>query len=161
MRVHAAVVMCGLAALLAAGCGGPLEPTNEAQLDGAVTSHSAVQISWEEDWDRAFERARGEGKPVLANFYAEWCVWCKHMDTVTFRDTKVAALLEDRVVSVGVDIDDTDRSVLEEHSIEAPPTIVVFDADGTELGRIPGYLPPTGFLRSVEGILSKFAPQSG
>jgi thiol:disulfide interchange protein DsbD len=141
--------------LAAVGCRGPQQTTIEPQIENAVTSHSPVEISWEEDWDAAFKRARSEGKPVLANFYAEWCVWCKHLDSITFRDAKVAALFADRVVPVGVDIDDTDRAMLEEHSIQAPPTIVVFDAEGAELGRIAGYLPPTGFLKTVEGILSK------
>jgi thiol:disulfide interchange protein DsbD len=90
---------------------------------------------------------------VLANFYAEWCVWCKHLETITFRDAKVASLLSNRVVPVGVDVDGTEPSMLEDHRIQAPPTIVVYDPEGTELGRIPGYMPPTGFLRSVEGII--------
>ena len=160
MRARVAVVICGLAVLAIAGCRGSQETADEPPIDVAVTSHSATELRWEEDWDAAFRRARAEGKPVLVNFYAEWCVWCKHLETVTFRDAKVAALLEDRVVPVGVDIDDTDRSMLEEHRIQAPPTVVVFDAEGKELGRIPGYLPPTGFLQSVEGILAKVAPQS-
>jgi thiol:disulfide interchange protein len=147
--------------IAAVSCRGPQEATTEPQLGLAVTSHSAAELRWEEDWDAAFERARTEGKPVLANFYAEWCVWCKHMDSITFRDAKVAALLAERVVTVGVDIDDTDRAMLEEHRIQAPPTVVVFAADGSELGRIPGYLPPTGFLRSIEGILAGARPQAG
>ena len=43
--------------------------------------------------------------------------------------------------------------MLARHRIEAPPTIVVLTGDGRELGRIPGYMPPTGFLKTIEGIL--------
>jgi thiol:disulfide interchange protein len=138
---------------VAAGCGSRQESSAPPQVEQAVTSHTAAEVRWETDWNRGFERARRDGKPVLVNFYADWCVWCKHLETITFRDQKVAALLASRVVPVAVNIDGNVQQLIREHRIEAPPTIVVFDAAGAELGRIPGYLPPTGFLAAVEDIL--------
>jgi len=142
------------------GCGLRQDDAAPPQVEQAVTSHAPAEVRWEIDWDRAFERARREGKPVLVDFYADWCVWCKHLDTITFRDQKVAALLADRVVPVAVNIDGDVQELLRKHRIEAPPTIVVFDASGAELGRIPGYLPPTGFLSAVEGMLKGTPPAS-
>ncbi len=136
------------------GCGVRQDDAAPPQVEQAVTSHTPAEVRWETDWNRGFERARREGKPVLVNFYADWCVWCKHLDTITFRDQKVAALLADQVVPLNVNIDGNVQELLRDHRIEAPPTIVVFSAVGAELGRIPGYLPPTGFLSAVEGILA-------
>jgi thioredoxin-related protein len=87
-------------------------------------------------------------------------VWCKHLESSTFPDAKVAELLSGRVVPLMVDIDGDSKELIREHHIEAPPTIVLFDAGGRELGRIPGYMPPTGFLRAVEGILAGTPPKS-
>lgn len=144
---------------VAAGCGSRQESPAPPQVEQAVTSHAPAEVRWETDWSRAFERARREGKPVLVNFYADWCVWCKHLESITFRDQKVAALLAERVVPVAVNIDGGVSELLREHRIEAPPTIVVFSGAGAELGRIPGYLPPTGFLAAVEDML-KAAPRA-
>jgi thiol:disulfide interchange protein len=143
----------GVTTLAAIGCGAREQVAEPKQVELAVTSHAAAEVRWEHDWDRAFERARGEGKPVLVNFYADWCVWCKHLESITFQDEKVAALLSDRVVPLDVNIDGDVQQIIREYRIEAPPTIVVFDASGAELGRILGYLPPTGFLSTVQRML--------
>lgn len=150
------IIMIGsvvLGLLLSVGCGGHAEAPIAEPMQQAVRSHAAVEVAWEDSWDSAFERAHAEGKPVLANFYAEWCVWCKHLETVTFRDQKVADLLADDVIPVNIDIDGDVKGLIRDHHITAPPTIVVFDPSGNELGRIPGYLPPSSFLTVVQKIL--------
>jgi thiol:disulfide interchange protein DsbD len=145
---------CLAAAVLAlAGCGGQPETAEAPSVSETVTSHGEVDVSWERDWQTAFRRARTEGKPVLVNFYAEWCVWCKHLESITFRDAEVAKLLAGQVVPLSVDIDAVDQQLLREHRVEAPPTIVLLGSDGREIGRIPGYMPPTGFLKTVESFL--------
>jgi thiol:disulfide interchange protein len=146
-------VTVAVAALISGSCGADREQAPEPVLSSGVTSHQTLDVVWEDDWDAAFVRARSEGKPVLVNFYAEWCVWCKHLESVTFRDSKVADVLAGRVVPLAVDIDEVPVDLLRQHRIEAPPTILLLDVDGTELGRIPGYMAPTGFLRVVESFM--------
>ena len=148
-------------ALVATACGGSKDVTPPTAMAPVVTSHDAVEITWEKDWDAAFTRARAEGKPVLINFYAEWCVWCKHLESVTFRDSKVAGVLAARVVPLSVDIDAVDTDLLRQHRVEAPPTIVLMNPEGQELGRIPGYMPPAGFLRAVERVIGPEQPVAG
>lgn len=141
-----------VAAACVVSCGGKSE-TVEAPTEQSVRSHAAVEVRWEDDWDRAFDRAATEGKPVLVNFYADWCVWCKQLETVTFRDQKVAAMLAEKVVPLNIDIDGDVADIVRDHRVQAPPTILVFSQSGEEIGRIPGYLPPSSFLIVVEKIL--------
>ncbi len=141
-----------LAVVVTVSCGGERE-IPEAPAERSVRSHAAVEVRWEDDWDEAFDRAAAEGRPVLVNFYAEWCVWCKQLETVTFRDQKVAAMLAENVVPLNIDIDGDAAGLVRDHRVQAPPTILIFSQNGEEIGRIPGYLPPSSFLIVVEKIL--------
>ena len=160
ITVGAGLLACG-ALIAAIACADRVQQAPAPVVSEAVTSHGKVDVTWETEWDDAFDRARAEGKPVLVNFYADWCVWCKHLDSITFRDAKVAGVLARQVVPLNVDIDEVERALLAEHRVDAPPMIVLLDADGRELGRIVGYMPPAGFLRTVESILEPAASERG
>jgi thiol:disulfide interchange protein len=103
----------------------------------------------------ALERARTEGKPVLVNFYADWCVWCKRLESTTLRDAKVASVLQNRVVPLSLDVDRDGKELSNEYRVDGLPTIIVLDASGQEIGRIPGYMPPDSFLERVEKFLQQ------
>ena len=59
----------------------------------------------------------------------------------------------DRVVPVSLDVDGDGRDLSARYSVEGLPTILVLDADGREIGRIPGYMPPTGFLERIQELI--------
>ena len=134
-------------------CGQP-ESVTEAPIE-TISNHATVEVTWEKDLPSALERARVEGKPVLVNFYADWCVWCKRLESTTFRDAKVASVLQNRVVPLSLDVDGSGRQLSNEYRVDGLPTIVVLDAGGQEIGRIPGYMSPENFLATVEGFLQQ------
>jgi thiol:disulfide interchange protein len=141
------------ATLVGTACGRPEgAPPFTAE---TVSNHGSVTVEWENDFPAAIERARSEGKPVLVNFYADWCVWCKRLESTTLRDAKVAALLSDRVVPVNLNVEGDGRELSNRYHVDGLPTILVLDASGNEIGRIPGYMPPTGFLERVEEFLQQ------
>jgi thiol:disulfide interchange protein DsbD len=99
-------------------------------------------------------RLRAPGRPVMLDFYADWCVSCKEMENFTFRDPRVRAKLGDMLLlraDVTADSAD-DKALLKRFSLFGPPGIVFFDADGREIRglRVVGYQDASTFLRTLE-----------
>ena len=86
------------------------------------------------DFERELAAAAAAGRPVMLDFYADWCVSCKEMEHYTFPDPSVRAALGDAVL-LQADVtanDDEDQALLQRFGILGPPTIVFFDAGGRE-----------------------------
>jgi thiol:disulfide interchange protein DsbD len=79
--------------------------------------------------------AQAEGKPVMLDFYADWCTSCKEMERHTFSDPAVASALQGFVL-LQADVtanDESDRELLNHFEIQGPPLIVFYRSDGEEL----------------------------
>jgi thiol:disulfide interchange protein len=148
-----------IVALIATGsltaCGaGPVDDGRATTSVEAVSSHTA-HLDWEKSWDSAFSRAKSEGKPVLVSFEADWCVWCKKLESITYRDSEVMSLIADSLVPLILDVDKSGRELSDVHGVETLPTVLVFSPSGEEQGRINGYLPPGRFAAAVNEILQE------
>ncbi len=150
---HSLLAAAAIASLLVVSACGRGEESVQPAIADTVTTHGAVTVDWETDFSAALARARAEGKPVLVNFYAEWCVWCKRLESTTLRDNDVKSVLRDQVIPISLDVDGNGRELSNEYRVDGLPTILVLDGNGREIGRIPGYMPPTGFLERVETFL--------
>ena len=148
------VAMMMMGALTACGAGPAEEGPTLASIE-TVSTHGTVSLDWEKSWDSAFSRAKSEGKPVLVTFEAEWCVWCKKLESTTYRDSAVMSLISGSMVAVTLDVDSEGRELSDVHGVESLPTVLVFSPDGEEQGRINGYLPPGRFVEVVNGILQE------
>ena len=93
------------------------------------------------------------GRPVLLDFYADWCVSCKEMEHLTFSDPAVRArmagalLLQADVTANSAD----DKALMKRFGLFGPPGILFFDNDGRERAdaRVIGFLPPQRFAASL------------
>ena len=92
------------------------------------------------------------GRPVMLDFYADWCVSCKEMERFTFTDPKVQAHLKDALL-LQADVTANsaeDKALLARFKLFGPPGIIFFDKAGAEVAyRVVGYEPPEKFLASL------------
>jgi len=86
-------------------------------------------VAWRTDLDAALAEARRTGKPVLADFSAEWCPSCQTMKREVWTDVEVGHDVERLYVPVAVDVDQN-RAVAGRYGITSIPTILILDAAG-------------------------------
>lgn len=146
------------AALVIGAVGGsrdPLQPLGFLRSAGATAEHVAferVKTSAELD-----ARLAAADRPVMLDFYADWCVSCKEMEKFTFSDPQVAAQMR-RMLLLQVDVtanSEEDKALLKRFGLFGPPGIIFFDRQGRERRnlRVVGYQPADRFLRVVNAAL--------
>ncbi|HWH73155.1 MAG TPA: thioredoxin family protein, partial [Methylibium sp.] len=97
---------------------------------------------------------RGAGRPVMLDFYADWCVSCKEMERYTFSDPAIRARLG-KALLLQADVTrntEADRALLKRFKLFGPPGIVFFDASGRELEglRVIGFQNAKRFSQSLD-----------
>ncbi|MGE5864061.1 MAG: protein-disulfide reductase DsbD [Rhizobacter sp.] len=94
------------------------------------------------------------GRPVMLDFYADWCVSCKEYERFTFQDEQVRRRLGDfELLQVDVTANSADdKTLLKRFGLFGPPGIVFFDPQGREksAARVVGYQAGPEFLRSLD-----------
>lgn len=100
------------------------------------------------------EKLRAPGKPVMLDFYADWCVSCKEMEAFTFADAKVKEKLGGMLL-LQVDVTantEQHKELLKRFSLFGPPGIIFFDTRGAEIRglRVIGYQKADRFLVVLE-----------
>jgi len=98
-------------------------------------------------------KLKAPGRPVMLDFYADWCVSCKEMEAFTFSNPQVRAAL-DRMLLLQADVtanSEADKALLKRFSLFGPPGIIFFDADGREIKglRVIGYQNAERFLKTL------------
>ncbi len=99
-------------------------------------------IRWEAYSEGALERARNEGRPVLIDFVADWCIPCHEMEATTFADQRVSHFAQ-TFVMLRADLtleNEQTKAVTERFEVRGVPTIVLLDAHGREVQRLVGYV---------------------
>lgn len=127
-------------------------------LGGYATAETQLAtLRWQPWSDAAFTQARKEHKFVLLDLEAVWCHWCHVMDDVTYRDPVVIRLLQQRYVLVKVD-QDARPDISNRYQDYGWPATVVFAADGSEIVKRQGYIPPRPMSSMLQAIIDDPSP---
>jgi uncharacterized protein YyaL (SSP411 family) len=148
VRVIIAVLSSCIAMSLGAATG---------QSDRAESATEPAKLSWQPWSDAVFAQARTEHKFVLLDLEAVWCHWCHVMDDVTYRDPIVMRLLNQRYILVKVD-QDARPDISNRYQDWGWPATIVFAADGSEIVKRQGYIPPRPMSSMLQAIIDDPSP---
>ncbi len=160
--VYGAILIIGAASgshsLLQPLQGITTQPTLNFPGTNSQTAHTLPfqQINGIAELNTAIQRAANENKPVMLDFYADWCITCKEMELLTFSDAKVQRSLSN-FVTLQADVtknDETDRALLRELGLFGPPAILFYDNTGNELRnyRVMGFMSATKFASHINNF---------
>ncbi|MEW9898187.1 protein-disulfide reductase DsbD [Chitinivorax sp. PXF-14] len=151
------IALLGGSALLLGALAGNrdvLQPLRSFTLSASTSPQPAApafrRIQSEAELDAALQAAAG--KPVLLDFYADWCVSCKEMERFTFSDPSVQAKMR-QIVLLQADVtDNTDahQALLKRFGLFGPPGIIFFGRDQQpHADKVVGYQSADVFLTTL------------
>ncbi|MBP7461347.1 MAG: tetratricopeptide repeat protein [Candidatus Delongbacteria bacterium] len=107
--------------------------------------------TWQTHYDEVIKAAQSNPKPIIADFYTDWCSWCKKMDSTTFQDSTVLTFLKDYyLLKINAE---QDTLTAKKYGIVAYPTLVLMDASGNEIDRLH-YAEPAEFIKIIRDYQS-------
>lgn len=133
---------------------------NQAPIDSTATSQVQhfKQISTLNELNIAVRQANEQGKTVMLDLYADWCVACKEFEEYTFPKPSVQKALTDSVL-LQIDLTDTSTEqsieLMEHFNVFGLPSILFFDLQGKELSqqRVTGFMGADEFAAHIKAIL--------
>lgn len=155
-----------LLVLLAAWIVSPIFLSNNSTTGSAATGQARTEkqlgdlkfkvIGSIEALQPFFEEAKRTGKPLLLDFYADWCISCKEMEIKTFGNSAVAKKMQDFIL-VQADVTRNTaehQALLKQYGLFGPPGILLFSPTGEEQinQRVVGFMPPDRFLLRLNAL---------
>lgn len=110
-----------------------------------------ASIRWEHRYDDAVKKARAARKPIMIDFWADWCGWCHRLDQTTYVDPVVVKLSED-FIALKLDTEGAKKNqeIALRFNVATLPTITFVTPGGRQILTLRGFQGPGQFPRTME-----------
>jgi thioredoxin:protein disulfide reductase len=129
---------------------------------GTVATAPEIEVEWTvNNPDEVFALAATLDKPVMMDFYADWCVACKELDEYTWNQSSVVELSEE-FLPLKMDFtvrDDWEKEMRTRFEVFGMPTVIFLAPDGTEIDRFVGFKKPDQVLPLMKQALQSAGHQ--
>jgi thiol:disulfide interchange protein DsbD len=120
----------------------------------ALPQRAESAIRWQPLEGSSLQTTRGDGRPAIIDFVADWCIPCHEMEGTTFTDPLVRKEAERfRMLKADITMETEETSALtDRYAVRGVPTVIFIDSSGAEVRRLVGYVGPEemlGVMRSV------------
>jgi thiol:disulfide interchange protein len=119
----------------------------------AQAYEDANEINWI-DYETGMSQAESMDKPIIIDFYTDWCTWCQVMENSTYIDPVVVARSKE-FVCIKVD-GDRNEQLVNEYNIEGYPTTFFLMPDGSVFDKTVGYIEPDDFLQKMDAAITEY-----
>lgn len=131
-------------------------PTKAAVAQAEVQTHGFRQVANLSELKEEIAKASSEGRLVMVDLYADWCVACKEFEHYTFPDAKVQEQFA-HFELIQIDLTESDAKtieLMEEYTVFGLPSILFFDSQGNELleQRVTGFLNAKDFAEHLAKV---------
>jgi thioredoxin:protein disulfide reductase len=102
--------------------------------DYLLASKSETSLPFQKYSEQLIQEAKAAGKPVMIDFYADWCVACKELEVFTFTNPEVEKILREKFILIRVDATSESAeldNLKTKYGIVGLPTIIFYDHTGT------------------------------
>ena len=108
-------------------------------------------IKWEKSYENGLLAAKKQEKNILVYFNADWCFFCKKMESTTFKDPLVVKYLNDNFISISIN-EKKHRKIISLYNVKRFPLSWFLKKDSSKIGSIPGYLNAEKFLPVLKHV---------
>jgi thioredoxin-related protein len=126
-----------------------------AVIGTAAADCSAQQVQWRSDYNAVRKEALEKHRPIIIDFGAENCFWCKKLDLTTLRDPAVTKLLSEQFVALKADAE-RDQTLTQALRISQFPTLLLASPDGKIIGVLEGYQEAAVLAGELSKVASSF-----
>ena len=120
------------------------------------SSHTQIEkIKWYSYTD-GIKKAKLENKPIVIDFYTDWCTYCKKMDAETYSEQKIYNYLNEKFIPIKVNAESknkvkfdgkemTEKDLAMGFQVNSYPTIFFMENEKNTIGTAPGFIDPLQF----------------
>lgn len=134
----------------------PMKNAPVVKTQETVKAPAVKTIVWRTNYEAALKEAAKTRKPLMVDFYTDWCGACKMMDAEAYPEAQVIEMSRSFVM---VKVDGDKRpDLVQKFQVTGYPSVFWLDGDGKVLNTMPGYGGVEMMKSEMKTALSNFEP---